>query len=162
MSLSLIGNKRNLGKKFSKEWRENISTASKGKLKTKKHLKNIYLNTWGNEEIKEKMVRNMLKNRKIYPNEQKLLDIIEKNNLPFNYVGNGKAVFNGFCPDFLSKNPQHIIELFGGGHYNKEGRERNKRRVETYSSLGYKTLIIANGELKNEEKVVEKIKEFIK
>lgn len=104
----------------------------------------------------------IIKNSRISENEQVLLNIINKNNLPFNYVGNGQVIFNGFCPDFLSKNPKHIIELFGTQHCKKSGKERDKRRLKAYSSIGYKTLIIWNWELKCEDKVVDKIRRFIK
>lgn len=144
-SLAKMGNKINLGKKHSEE--------------TKKKMSLIRLNK--TEEEKSKFMKSMLKDKKIFPNEKKLLNIIEKNYLPFNYVGNGKVIINGFCPDFLSKNPKHIIELFGSGHYSKIGKERDKRRLNIYSSLGYKTLIINNWELKNESEVVKKIKNFI-
>jgi len=45
--------------------------------------------------------------------------------------------------------------------YGKEKKEI-KKKIDLYSSLGYKTLIIWNKELNNEQKVVQKIKEFIK
>jgi len=100
--------------------------------------------------------------------ENKLKNILEKNNLPFNYVGNGKIWFRGetqaFNPDFLSKNPKHIIELFGDYWHNREDMKlRDKERLETYSKYGYKTLIIWEHELNNLStiKIVNKIKEFI-
>lgn len=117
---------------------------------------------WDNEDFRNKTIKNMLKNKKIFPREQILFDIIKRNNLPFNYVGNGQIVMNGFCPDFLSKNPKHIIELYGDRHYNKESKARDKKRIKAYSSFGYKTLIINNWDLDKEEKIVNKIKEFIK
>jgi len=158
--LSLFGNKNAFGYKHTKEAKRKMKLYHR-KFNTLEQIEKTK-KAWLNPEFRNKTIKNMLKNKKIFPREQKLLNIIEKNNFPFNYVGNGKAVFNGFCPDFLSKNPKHIIELFGDRHYNKESKKRDRKRLKAYSSLGYKTLIINNWELKNEEKVIEKIKEFIK
>jgi len=145
-----------IGKKHSEETKEKLRCP-----KSEEHKKNMR-KTWKIEEIRNSRVKATLKNRKIYPNEQRLLNIIRKNNFPFNYVGNGKAVFNGYCPDFLSKNPKHIIELFGGRHFDKKGKIRDKKRMKAYTSLGYKVLIIQNWEFRNEDRIVNKIKNFIK
>src|SRR4030042_130186 len=44
----------------------------------------------------------------------------------------------------------------------KKSQIRDKRRLKAYSKFGYKTLIIKNSELNNKNKVLNKIKEFIK
>jgi very-short-patch-repair endonuclease len=106
-----------------------------------------------------------MKGQIIKPNfpERQMIQIIKENNFPFNYVGDGKVVFDGFNPDFLSKNPKHIIEVFGDYWHRKEVYgKRDKRRTSAYTSLGYKTLVIWEHELKEPQKVVEKIINFIK
>lgn len=107
-------------------------------------------------------LKKAIKHNKMSGLEVNLLKIIERNNLPFNYVGDGKVVLNGFCPDFLSKNPKHIIELFSGYHKFSGRKERDERRLKAYSLLGYKTLIIWQHELLYEDKIVNKIKAFIR
>jgi G:T-mismatch repair DNA endonuclease (very short patch repair protein) len=96
--------------------------------------------------------------------EQVMIDLIKENNLPFNYVGNGKIWFKGetqhFNPDFLSKNPKHIIEVFGK-YWHKNTQKDDKERLATYSKYGYKTLIIWDYELKNPNLVIDKIRGFI-
>lgn len=99
--------------------------------------------------------------------EKIIIDLIEKNNIPFNYVGDGEIWFRGenymFNPDFLSKNPKHIIEIYGDYWHNlPKYKKRDGERLETYAKYGYKTLIIWEHELKNSSQVLEKIKEFIK
>jgi G:T-mismatch repair DNA endonuclease (very short patch repair protein) len=65
-------------------------------------------------------------------------------------------------PDFLSKNPKHIIEVFGDyWHRRKDMMARDKKRFTTYASLGYKTLVIWEHELKEPQKVADKIGRFI-
>ncbi len=118
----------------------------------------------------EKRVNSLIKSMKIKPNkpEKVMMGIIKENNLPFNYVGDGKMWFTGnnnqhFNPDFLSKNPKHIIELFGDYWHNREDKKkRDKERLKTYSKYGYKTLIIWEHELKNPIQVVNKIGRFIR
>lgn len=103
-----------------------------------------------------------------------LKEIIERNNLPFNHVGTGQIYFNGpnysFNPDFLSKNPKHIIEVFGDyWHNTPQALVKDKERLSTYSKYGYKTLIIWEHELMdrhgkivvNEIQILNKIKEFL-
>lgn len=91
--------------------------------------------------------------------EKIMKGLIEKNNLPFNYVGNGRIILGGFNPDFLSKNPKHIIEVYGD-YWHRNDKNHN-RRINTYSKLGYKTLVIWEHELKNPLEVLSKIKLFI-
>jgi len=112
-------------------------------------------------------------NRKPNKPEIMLDTLIKENNLPFNYVGDGQVWIGGFNPDFLSKNPKHIIEVYGDyWHANPniysdltkgqlKQRDKDKRRLEAYSSLGYKTLIIWENELKNPQEVLDRIKRFI-
>ncbi|GAH86571.1 unnamed protein product, partial [marine sediment metagenome] len=64
---------------------------------------------------KPEFIKKRLKGLIKKPNkpEKIMINLIKKNNLPFNYVGNGQIIIEGFCPDFLSKNPKQIIEVFG-------------------------------------------------
>jgi len=144
-----MSNKR-IGMKFSEEHKRNLSVA---------HLNKT-------EDEKTEHIKKILENRKMSPNEIIMNNIIKENNFPFNYTGNGKIVINGFCPDFLSKNPKHIIELFGSKHYSPYDKKRDKRRFKAYSSLGYKTLVIHNWEFDESHNhrinIINKIKEFIK
>ena len=99
--------------------------------------------------------------------EKILISIMRENNIPFNYVGDGKIWFKGkthsFNPDFLSKNPKHIIELFGDYWHNRpERRLRDKERLQTYKKYGYNTLVIWESELKDKQRILNRIKDFIK
>ena len=101
-------------------------------------------------------------NRKPTTPERKMIKIIKKYNLPFNYVGNGKVWYNGFNPDFLSKNPKHIIEIYGDYWHNlPKDKEKHIRRMNAYTSLGYKPLVIWESELKNKNKVIRKIRRHL-
>jgi len=97
--------------------------------------------------------------------ERLLFNMIQENNLPFKYVGDGSYWFtnkkNHYNPDFISKNLKCIIELFGDYWHNLPGCiEKDKKRLETYSNYGYKTLVIWESELKDLQSILNKIKLF--
>ncbi len=46
--------------------------------------------------------------------------------------------------------------------WNKDTQERDKKRLETYSKYGYKSLVIWEHELKDPDNVLGRIKLFIK
>ena len=146
------------GDKHTKIWKEN--------------MRQILLEKWQNPEF----VEERLKTFKFRPNkpEKLLMELIKKNNLPFNYTGDGEIWFRGktmsFNPDFLSKNPKHIIEVFGDYWHNRKDMEkRDKERLETYAKYGYKTLVIWEHELTtnkygktlSKQEIINKIKVFI-
>lgn len=164
---------------LTKETKNKLSKISKSFWKNPKYLKKM--------EKRNKKTSQLLKGRKlskktkekirlstikayqrgcyhITPNipERQIIQICKLNNLPFNYIGDGKVWFNRFNPDFLSKNPKYIIEIYGEYHHNLLiNKIKHKRRLKAYSSLGYKTLIIWSKELKNPQRVTEKIIDFL-
>ena len=138
-----------------------------GSCRSKKLIKKLNL-------PKEDVIRLYLENKSAYTiakiyncSVSPVYRILKKNNLPFNYVGDGVIWFRGdngaYNPDFLSKNPKHIIEIFGDYWHNLPNiKEKDIKRLETYSKYGYKTLIIWEHELKNIIEVLNKIRGFIK
>jgi len=146
-----------------------ITSGFKGKHhsdKIKKSIsKNSYFRIINNDEKLTKKRTSALLQKPTKP-EKIMIEIIKKNNLPFNYVGNGKIWFKGFKtmfnPDFLSKNPKYIIEVDGDYWHNLPNvKQKDERRIKTYFKYGYKTLIVWEHELKNKEQVINKIKGFI-
>lgn len=99
---------------------------------------------------------------------------IEKNNLGFKHNGNGDIFIHGpegsFNPDFILENKKLIIEVFGDYWHNlPSSKDKDERRLKTYTDNGYKTLILWEHELQNrsgkkimdEQKVVNTINEFL-
>jgi len=130
------------------------------RLEDKKRLRN----QWKNKESREML----LKGLSLRPNkpEKIVIKLVRENDLPFNYVGNGKVWFYGenhvFNPDFLSKNPKHIIEVFGDYWHNlPRNKKKDVERLKTYEGYGYKTLVIWEHELKDLDRVLHKIRGFI-
>lgn len=182
-------NKSNVGKKLSKSHREKISNSLKGRIKSKGEIlshsfslresfkEGKIIPVWLGKKCPWVTKRNLDPEfqkkcrlaQNIKPNkpEKIVINLIQQNNLNFVYVGDGKIWFKGtnhsFNPDFLSKNPKYIIEVFGDYWHNLPNmKKRDKERLETYSKYGYKTLIIWEYELKNSTSIINKIKDLIK
>mgnify|MGYP001768612299 CR=1 FL=1 len=91
----------------------------------------------------EKLLENIL--NKLYPNEYK-------------FVGDGKVIIAGKCPDFININGQKkIIELFGD-YWHRDEDPQN--RIDVFKPSGYDTLIIWEHELKNIRRVQFRINRF--
>ena len=74
-------------------------------------------------------------------------------------MGNGRVILGGKNPDFINVNGKKlIIELFG--KYWHTG-ENPKDREKIFVPFGYRTLVIWYSELRNEERVKNKIREFM-
>lgn len=146
------------GLKKAKELRKKRVLLMKGK----KRPDMIIL--WQNEEYRNKCLKAWHKSNLLSPNkpEKCLIKLLDKN-LPktYKFVGDGKLIINGFCPDFVNKDNNKIIEMYGDYWHNKlKLKKRDKRRIITYKKHGYKTLVIWEHELKDLNKVKNKIQEF--
>lgn len=115
---------------------------------------------------REMMMRALFAARKARPNkaERKLTEMFEKNGLPFQYVGDGKVVLSGLVPDFINTDGQkEIIELFGDYWHGKRATRPTQTehgRGAIFKRFGFRTLVIWEHELQDENAVATKIKGF--
>ncbi len=96
--------------------------------------------------------------------EQKMIEIIQKNKFPFSFVGDGKFVIEGKCPDFIDYDSKRIIEVFGNYWHIKKARnivETEEGRKQFFAKHGFSTLVIWESELRNESQVTDKINGWI-
>jgi G:T-mismatch repair DNA endonuclease (very short patch repair protein) len=145
-----------LGKHHSEETRKKISESQR--------KKSAFFRLNKNEEFQKKRLSGMC----LTPNKpEKKLNELLQNYFPntWRFVGDGQVCINGLCPDFINiAGKRQIIELFGdywhthkkniGETYKEEGRKK------AFYEFEYSTLIVWESELKDEQRVVEKIKEF--
>jgi very-short-patch-repair endonuclease len=123
---------------------------------------------WQNQTYKEKVIRSIMVGNNIIPNkpEQKLISFFKKNNLPYKFVGDGKLIISGKCPDFVNCNGQKkIIELFGDYWHSKQitGNKKNQeefQRKALFKEFGFTTLIIWEHELRDITTLKSKIVAF--
>lgn len=87
--------------------------------------------------------------------ERRFMEIIEKYNLPFAYVGDGKLIIDGLCPDFVNTNGRkQLIEIFGT-YWHEEGEEEERKR--RFVRYGFDTIVIWEPELADEQLVLKKV-----
>lgn len=117
---------------------------------------------WGNEISRNILVSRIIKGLKLKQNQlESKLNLLLNNILPgeYKYVGDGEIIIGGFNPDFINCNgKKKIIELYGDyWHKTMKYLERDPRRIKAYKKYGYKTLIIWEKELKDIEKVKNRV-----
>ncbi len=143
----------------SEETREKMSRAHKGIPSMKKGK--TYLEMYGEEKANE-ITKKWFETCQASPNnaEKQLQDIL--NNLyPDNwmFVGDGKFLIGGLCPDFKHYKDKLLIELFGDYWHSKTDIEIRGRHFKVF---GYKTIFIWEHELSDEYLINSRIQEVIK
>lgn len=149
----------NKGKVMSIEARQKCSKANKGKrYSPKTEFTSERMKALHRDETYMEKVRKSLN---IKPNKPESIILNFLNMLypsQWKYTGNFSFTINGKCPDFVNCNGQKkIIELFGD--YWHRG-ENPQDRINEFKPFGYDTLVIWERELKNQDAVILKIKEF--
>ncbi len=120
-----------------------------------------------NPEILKAHLEKMRASQTRKPNkaELKLLQLIKDNKLPYEYVGDGKLIIGGYNPDYCNNNGQKkLIEMFGQYWHSpakiRAWYETEQGRIEQFKSLGFDCLVIWENELRNQSKLLAKIKEW--
>ena len=90
--------------------------------------------------------------------EKTLIKVINNNNLPFKYSGNGEIWLGNRNPDFINVNgKKQVIELFGTyWHPLFDG----VKRTEHYKQYGFDCLVIWEDEMKDLAKVAQRLQRF--
>jgi hypothetical protein len=152
-----------------------VERAKQIRLKQSERLKNEYKNgkrisplkkLRNTPEFSQKIIKGIVKK----PNkcEQKLINIINDNSLPYKYVGNGNFMVGNRCPDFINSNgSKKIIELFGRTYHSPRHsffkisyNHTENGTKEYYKNFGYSCLVIWDYELKERAIVINKIKDY--
>jgi G:T-mismatch repair DNA endonuclease (very short patch repair protein) len=171
--------KKKIGKKSKEIW---SNTEYKKRMSEihKKHPTKYWLGKkridfkklWGNKKFREKMLLAQRNGMKITPNkpERKLNELLT-NLFPNEYKINVKGevmILGGKIPDFINVNGQKkVIEMFGDWFHSKEWIKKHgcyedteKGRIKHFKKLGWDTLIVWEHELKDIDKLKEKINIF--
>jgi len=116
---------------------------------------------WKNAEYVQKQMRaaHVTKNKA----ETKLESILDEC-FPgqWEFVGDGSLIIAGKNPDFAHKTEKKLIELFGDYWHGPEVQgvpceEHEQERIQLFENEGYQLLVIWEHELKDEEKLMERI-----
>ena len=132
-----------------------IAAMNRPEVKKKHSLKQI--ENWNSPEYVQKQMaaRNVSQN-----NREKELEAILHSILPneYKFVGDGKVIIAGKCPDFININGQKkIIELFGD-YWHKDDNPED--RMHIFKPFGFDTLVIWEHELKNADRLKSRIYKF--
>jgi hypothetical protein len=151
-----------LGRTHTEETKRKMGLSHKGSHRSDETKKKMSLKSkknWQNKEFVKKVLSCRQQNGK-----ELYLDFILQNYFPdeWKYVGDGAVIIEGLCPDFINVNgKKQIIELFGDYWHNRKNmkyHQTEQGRKEAFAKHGYSTLIIWEHELKDENKIIEKIK----
>ena len=145
-------------KKLTEEHRDKIGQGNKGKIHSEEQnelgSKNKKL-LWQDPEY----IKKQMKSRNVMPNKTEiyLQSIITSITNNFAFVGDGKEIIGGKCPDFIDKVNNKIIELYGD--YWHKGQDPNDR-INYFKNFGYDTLVIWESELKDIDNLKNKLEVF--
>lgn len=162
----------NKNKWANQEYKKKVSKAiSEGRIGKFTGKNSSFFGKHHTKESKQKMRKKRALaikngNYNLSPNKpEKLLIKFLNKILPkqYKFVGDGKLTVGGFIPDFVNKDNNKIIEHYGTFWHNlPEYKKRDKLRIVAYKKANYKTLIIWQHELKDLDKLENKIINFNK
>jgi len=116
---------------------------------------------WSNPETKALALRNIMKAVNAKPNLTELhLQFLLDQYFPseWKFVGDGEVIIGGKLPDYININgKKQIIELFGTYWHDIFDVAI---RIDHFRQCGFRTLVVWEDELKNEVKLIRKIKSF--
>ena len=137
------------------------------KLKWSTIQKNKFIKTikkkWEDKIFRERRIKELCSGRSNRPNkpEKVIMSIIKDNKLDFRYTGDGSLIIGCLNPDFVNKDNNKIIELYGDYWHNlPKSKKTDSKRVGIYKNHGYDTLIIWEHELENLKLVEDKLIKF--
>lgn len=122
---------------------------------------------WASKEQLQKALKALIK-RPTKP-ERLLIELIQKNNLPYRYTGNGAIMIGRRNPDFIHNSEKKIIEVFGIKYHSKKHAFFKINKIKTsqgtakfYNEKGYALLVLWDNEILYcpEEKLLQKINQF--
>ncbi len=90
--------------------------------------------------------------------EMLITNICKENNIPLMYTGDGRFPISNLVPDWIIVGQNKVVDFFG--RYFHVSEDEDERR-KIFEKEGYKYLVIWEGEEKNMEQLLIKIKDFI-
>jgi len=151
------------GKKLPEKIKRKISDSLKGR---KKEWLSIQMKkSWNNKEWRENQIKKILKASLKRPTilEKQMIEIINRNNLPYRYTGNGNFIVAGKNPDFINCNGEKIaIEVFNSYWKEKDFNTVEKwkqQRQEIFAKYGWQLLFFDETQVKNGENIIRRLEE---
>ena len=108
---------------------------------------------WQNIEYRHKVLDRRGKSKP----EERFESICKKHGLRYSFVGNGALMVGRMIPDFVHESKNKIIEIWG--EFFHKGQDP-KKRINRLREFGYDALVLWASELRYEDKIVARVKEF--
>ncbi len=110
-----------------------------------------------NKEFRERNIRNALSGLFKRPTslERQMIDIVQKHNLPYKYVGDGSFLIGWKNPDFINVNGEKKCVEVANTFHHKENYPQ--KRIEHFEKWGWDCVVFRTDKL-NESEVLEKLK----
>lgn len=140
-----------------KRTEEQKERARLAQLKIKDKMSKITKEKWKDTLF----IKNQQIGRSIMPNKKELilLNLLNKLfNNKWKYTGDFSFCINGKCPDYTHNTEKKLIELYGD--YWHQG-QNPQYRIDFFKKEGYETLVIWEHELKDMNKVKERLFSFV-
>ena len=131
----------------------NHSLAMQGRSHSKTHNRRVSeakFNSWQDPVFREKMITASRQGQHVSQNKAELfLQQILDEHFPnqWKFVGDGKRIVAGKCPDFVHTSRPLLIELFGDYWHSEEitgvpKEQHEKERIQLFESKGYRCLVV--------------------
>ncbi len=144
--------------KRTEETKRKISIANarrKSTFESRQKTRISMLKKWQEPEYR----KSVLRKRGMSSLETKMQTIIDKNSLPYRFVGDGKFFIETKCPDFVNTNNKKIvIETYCKRHKDAYAGGFDKwraQREQLFSKHGWKTLFFNPVDLNDEHYIIE-------
>lgn len=134
--IKMLETKKNNGYCVSEETGKKISKANKGRKLTKEHIRKIL----------QRRIPSTL--------EEEFQEIINKYNLPYKYVGDGKFFVDRFNPDFINTNSEKIaIEVYARYYKKRHTQDIEKwkqERAKIFKEYGWDIIYFDETQVKED------------
>lgn len=153
------------GKHHTKESKEKNRLAHLGKKlpeETKKKWSKFRKLEWQNPEIRENRIKAILKGLFKRPTslEMQMIEIIQRNNLPYRYTGDGSFLIGYKNPDFVNINGEkdciEVRHTLVCKYMAKETFDQyRQQRTAHYSKYGWNCIVLSENDLEDEKRLLE-------
>lgn len=142
-------------KHHTKETKRKISRTSKGKhYSPETEFKKGQVSLRKGIKLSKETIMKILRRRTPSSLESKFLEIIDKYNLPYKYVGNGSFFIGHYNPDFININGKKIaIEVYAKYHKRRNYLDIDKwkeKRIKIFKKYGWEILFFDEMQIKED------------
>lgn len=124
-------------------------------------LKDAWIDDRKGRNLRDGLYKNRPRWRKYMTKpEQLVYKLLKQMGYSYRWTGGGQGRVERFVPDFMHRRFKRIVEVYGNYWHGEHNRLKDASRIRTLKREGYKVLVIRQPELKNEGRLMGKIKRF--